>query len=176
MVSFSVLDTPKNYVYASLMFLPISIFGHNHWYSASLVAQSVKNLPAGQETYVRSLGWESLGSIPRRRKWQTTPVFLPGESHGQRSLVGCSPWGCKASGMTEQLTPHWYSATIHPASSEDVPEGRLRVVPSPGSTSHAALPVAAAQLIFVKLADGHPSLRVHLASKNWVSCPGKALT
>ena len=28
-----------------------------------------------------------------RRKWQPTPVFLPGESHGQRSLVGCSPWG-----------------------------------------------------------------------------------
>ena len=30
-----------------------------------------------------------------RRKWQPTPVFLPGESHGQRSLVGYSPWGCK---------------------------------------------------------------------------------
>ena len=29
-----------------------------------------------------------------RRKWQTTPVFLPGESHGQRILAGCSPWGC----------------------------------------------------------------------------------
>jgi len=33
-----------------------------------------------------------------------TPVFLPGESHGQRSLIGYSPWGCKESGMTEQLT------------------------------------------------------------------------
>ena len=30
-----------------------------------------------------------------RRKWQPTPVFLPRESHGQRSLVGCSPWGCR---------------------------------------------------------------------------------
>ena len=30
-----------------------------------------------------------------RRKWQPTPVFLPGKSHGQRSLVGCSPWGCR---------------------------------------------------------------------------------
>ena len=146
MVFFSVLDTPKSYVYASFMFLPISIFSHNHWYSASLVAQSVKNLPAGQETYVRSLG-----SIPWRREWQPTPVFLPGESHGQRSLVGCSPWGLKESGMTEQLIPHWYSATIHSASLEDVPEGRLRVVPSPGSTSHGALPVAAAQLIFTEL-------------------------
>ena len=36
-----------------------------------------------------------VGKIPWRRKWQPTPVFLPGESHGQRSLAGCSPWGCK---------------------------------------------------------------------------------
>ena len=36
-----------------------------------------------------------------RRKWQHTPVFLPGESHGQRSLVGCSPWGRTESDMTE---------------------------------------------------------------------------
>ena len=35
------------------------------------------------------------GKIPWRRKWQSTPVFLPGKSHGQRSLVGYSPWGCK---------------------------------------------------------------------------------
>ena len=42
-----------------------------------------------------------VGKIPWRRKWQPTPVFLPGESHGQRSLAGCSPWGCKESDMTE---------------------------------------------------------------------------
>ena len=36
-----------------------------------------------------------------RRKWQPTPVFLPGESHGQRSLVGCSPWGYEESDTTE---------------------------------------------------------------------------
>ena len=36
-----------------------------------------------------------------RRKWQPTPVFLPGESHGQRSLVGCSPWGRRESDTTE---------------------------------------------------------------------------
>ena len=39
--------------------------------------------------------------IPWRRAWQPTRVFLPGESHGQRSLVGYSPWGCKVSDMTE---------------------------------------------------------------------------
>ena len=42
--------------------------------------------------------------IPWRRKWLPTPVFLPGESHGQRSLVDYSPWCCKESDRTEQLT------------------------------------------------------------------------
>ena len=45
-----------------------------------------------------------VGKIPWRRKWQPTPVLLPGESHGQRSLVSYSPRGCKESGTTEQLT------------------------------------------------------------------------
>ena len=39
-----------------------------------------------------------------RRKWQPTPVLLPGESHGQRNLVGYSLWGCTASDMTDRLT------------------------------------------------------------------------
>ena len=42
------------------------------------------------------------GSIPgMEKKWQPTPVFLPGESHGQRSLVGYSQWGCNESDTTE---------------------------------------------------------------------------
>ena len=44
-----------------------------------------------------------VGKIPWRRGWLPTPVFLPGESHGQRSLVGYSPWGRKESDMTERL-------------------------------------------------------------------------
>ena len=43
-----------------------------------------------------------VGKIPRRRK-KPTPVFLPGKSHGQRSLVGYSPWGCKELDTTERL-------------------------------------------------------------------------
>ena len=39
-----------------------------------------------------------VGKIPWKRKWQTTPVFLPGKSHGQRSLAGYSPWGLKKVG------------------------------------------------------------------------------
>ena len=60
----------------------------------------VKNPPAMQETQVQSLGQK----IPWRRKWQPTPVFLPGEFHGQRSLAGYSPWGRKESDMTEKIT------------------------------------------------------------------------
>ena len=42
-----------------------------------------------------------VGKIPRKREQQATPVFLPGESHGHRSLAGCSPWGRKESDMIE---------------------------------------------------------------------------
>ena len=46
------------------------------------------------------------GKIPRRRKWQPAPVFLPGKSHGQRSLVCYSPWGYKELDMTERTHTH----------------------------------------------------------------------
>ena len=42
------------------------------------------------------------GRFPGGRSWQFTPVFLPGESRGQRSLVGYSLWGCKELDMTEE--------------------------------------------------------------------------
>ena len=42
-----------------------------------------------------------------RRQWQPTPVLLPGKSHGQRSLVGCSPWGLEESDTTERLHFHF---------------------------------------------------------------------
>ena len=67
---------------------------------ASLVAQVVKNLPEIQETQVRSLGQED----PWRRKWQPTPVFLPGKSHGQRTLAGYSSRVRKELDTNEQLT------------------------------------------------------------------------
>ena len=107
-----------------------------------MVAQMVKHLPAMQETWVQSLGWDdpleeemaihsstldwkipwteepgglqSMGSLRDRhdftftfmhwrRKWQPTPVLLPGKFHGQRNLVGYSPWGYKELDKTEQL-------------------------------------------------------------------------
>ena len=61
------------------------------YYWVSLMAQTVKNLHAMWETWVRSLGWED----PLEEGRATTPVFLPGKSHGQRSLAGYSPWELK---------------------------------------------------------------------------------
>ena len=64
---------------------------------ASLVAQEVK----ASARNAGDLGSISgLGRFPWRRKWQPTPVFLPGESHGRRNLVGYSPQGCKESDTT----------------------------------------------------------------------------
>ena len=63
------------------------------------MVQNPQTVREMQQMRVLSMGQEIL----RRRKWQPTPVLLPGESHGQRSLVGYSPWGHKESDTTEQL-------------------------------------------------------------------------
>ena len=58
-------------------------------------------------------GFDSwVGKIPWRRKWQPTPVPLPGESHGGRSLVGYSPWGSKESDTTEWLHSLTHSSKV----------------------------------------------------------------
>ena len=76
---------------------------------ASLVAQRVKNLPAMQETQVQSLSRED--PLEKRMATHFSILFffllyftLPGELHGQRSLAGYSPWGCRELDTTEQLT------------------------------------------------------------------------
>ena len=81
---------------------------------ASQVALVVKNLSASAGD-IRDVGpIPVLGMIPWRRAWQPTPVFLPGESHGQRSLAGYSPWGGKESDRTE-VTWHTHTPAPHPA-------------------------------------------------------------
>ena len=67
---------------------------------APLLAQTVKNPPAMQETQVQSLGWEDL----LEKRMATHSIFLPGEFHGQRSQVSHSPWFCKESDKTERPT------------------------------------------------------------------------
>ena len=118
----------------------IAVLEDSYWFAGtSLVAQTIKNLPAVQKTQLQSLGWEdplekgmamatqsttlawkipwmeepgglqSMGSLGVRQYWASSlsPVFLPGESHGQRGLAGYSPWDCKESDTTEQLSLHF---------------------------------------------------------------------
>ena len=66
----------------------------------------VKNLPANAGD-IRDNGFNSwVVKIPWRRAWQPTPVFLPGESHGQRSLARYSPWGHTELDMTKAIHAH----------------------------------------------------------------------
>ena len=74
-----------------------------------------RSLSGKQSSYqfrrLKTLGFDPwVRKIPWIRKWQPSPVFLPRESHGQKSLVGCSPWGCKESDTTEHT--HMLSINI----------------------------------------------------------------
>ena len=63
----------------------------------------MKNLPANARDIGRLRLDPCVRKIPWSRAWQTTPVFLPRESHGQRSLAGQGLWGCKELNMTLRL-------------------------------------------------------------------------
>ena len=71
----------------------------------------VKNPPvrAGDTRYSFN-PW--IEKIPWRRKWQPTPVFLPGQFHGQRSLAGYGPWGHKRVGLRDLATEHTHTENI----------------------------------------------------------------
>ena len=82
----------------------VSVFQTNtnlapRWLSGKKSAcQCKRSRRCGFNPWVRKITW--------RRKWQPNPLFLPGKSHGQRSLAGYSPWDLKESEMTQQISPH----------------------------------------------------------------------
>ena len=105
---------------------------------SSQVEPAVKNLPC-QCRRRKRLGFDPwVGKISRRRAWQPTPVFLPEESHGQRSLTGYSPWGCKESDTTDRLSTQtktrggtvlhpqqWEPTKLVPLGAKSLKEGKL---------------------------------------------------
>ena len=93
-VNIPLLGLPWMWLLMHLNFLHTSI-AHMIDFPGGLVA---KNSPDNSGD-MGSILWS--GKIPWRRKWQATPIFLPGKSHGQRTLVGCSSWVHKESDMTE---------------------------------------------------------------------------
>ena len=83
-----------------------------------MISLRCRGLPwwlSGQKIYLQSrrLRFDPwVKKNPWRRKWQPTPVFLPGKSHGQRSLAGYSPWGCKESDTAEHEHRQAYRGNI----------------------------------------------------------------
>ena len=66
---------------------------HSSVLGTSLVAQIIKNLPSMKETWVQSLIWKD--PLEKGMATHSSPVFLPGKSQGQRSLLGYGPWDHK---------------------------------------------------------------------------------
>ena len=87
--------------------LNLSLLGLLHWQADSLLLAPPEKPPKFciRYFYIISL-FESHYNLVRRRQWQPTPVLLPGKSHRERSLVGCSPWGHQESDTTERLHFH----------------------------------------------------------------------
>ena len=97
----SIRDSIKDLLYSTVSCTEnfvIACKGKQSWLCGSDGRESACN--------TRDLGLiPGSGRFPWRRKWQPTPVFLLGKSHGWRSLAGYSPWGCKELDMTERLFP-----------------------------------------------------------------------
>ena len=95
--------------------VPSLIIFNSHIHVATLFCNTIiynMGFPGGSLGRVclqggRTRFYPWIGKIPWRRVWQLTQVFLPGEIHGQRSLVGYSPWGHKELDMTEWLTQQY---------------------------------------------------------------------
>ena len=87
------------------MFLPGESQGRGAWLAA---VYGVAHCWTG----LNRLSSSSSRGASRRRQWHPTPVLLPGKSHGRRSLVGCSPWGCQESDRAERLHFHFSLSCI----------------------------------------------------------------
>ena len=103
-INYYMSDTALGVWHELTYFIPIAIL----WYRC--YHPHLRGFPgstSGKESTCQCWSHKRLdpwvGKIPWRRKWQPTLVFLPGKFHGQRSLVGYSPWGCRELGMTERL-------------------------------------------------------------------------
>ena len=77
--------------------MKLTLLGLPRWCSGKeSICQCRSRKKHGFDSWVQNIFWS--------RKWQPTPVFLPGKFHGQRRLVGHNPWDCKELDITEQLS------------------------------------------------------------------------
>ena len=81
---------------------------HKYFEPRLLINYSLQQIFISQNYFIFML----LYALVQRRQWHPTPVLLPGQSHGQRSLVGCSPWSREKSDTTERLHFHFSLSCI----------------------------------------------------------------
>ena len=122
--------------------------------------------PAFQSRDQRFNPW--VGNISWRRKWQPTPIFLPGRSHGQRSLVGYSPWGCKESDMPEQLHFHFLLSCIGEGNGNPLQRSCLEN-PRDGGAWWAAIYGVAQSWTWLERLSSSGSSRILLRYSFWLS-------
>ena len=129
----------------------------------------VKNLPAKQEMWIQSLGWED----PFEKEMATRLLFLPGKMHRQRSLAGYSPWGHKRvrhdwSNLTHThmgIHMHAVSCFLAPAC-PPLPNLLARVVPSSPIQS-----ITSTSLFVVMLPKAHLTSHSRMSGSRWVIIP-----
>ena len=80
----------------------------NHYNSYCLPQRDGMKMSSGATIHLKGIPLNVISVLNWRRRWQPTPVLLPGKSHGRRGLVGCSPWGREELDKTEQF--HFHSS------------------------------------------------------------------
>ena len=146
----------------------------------TVVSYPSGNFPGGSDGKASAYNVGDLGSIPWlgrspwRRKWQPTPVLLPGKSRGRRNLVGYSPWGRKESDMTENFTFTFKSVVESPWCGGNLQNPHGYNLPADGCSRalHPALSVAASEPGDL-LAGGECTTRIRWAVSNVTSASGR---
>ena len=100
----------------------------------------------------------------RRRRWHTTPVLLPGKPHGQRSLVGCSPWDREESDSTERLHFHFSLSSIGEGNGNPLQRSCLENPRDRGACWAAVYGVAQSRTRLKGLSSSRPTNRIHKQS------------
>ena len=127
---------------------------------------SIMGFPGGSEGKASACNAGDLGLIPGsgrspwRRKWQPTPVLLPGKSNGQRNLVDYSPWDRKDSDMTEQLHFHFHLTSINSSMFQD--SSHILEVKSGGIKTF---------IVFMSIKHSWKNLKIH----RWCGGNGRVL-
>ena len=103
--------SPRLFLDIKCRFLTVCLAGLGRKEKTARYSRKEGDFPGGSDSKESSCNAEDLGLVPRLGRSpgegkQSTPVFLLGEFHGQKSLVGYRPWGCKESDTFEQLSTH----------------------------------------------------------------------